>query len=487
MFPLRKIGRFGLFDLTSGINQLINQVTTSNIYIFMEGSYSQLENWWKDLQAKFEDSNFFRSIPVCMIIRGRCRKYKILDGFKMKRISHSIDCGGVTKFQCVILINDQLIWKSPSKSLISWKFMDFIDPTNKGRVVDPPNNPSSFLFNPSNWQHEIVLPSVFSSTGWAERKLMPKEMYRILEFPISMDILLNQTYLLKKDFLSEAFSEVLKTSPSNVLMRILESFERFPKIVSKTETSLSSKEEPLFSSIISGNFSKEEKRDKKSVKVDNAKAPVHLWNSRIFKNYQPEKHDAPLEVLREKLAFKWYQRNLWRSFRSYMQGEYGKNWYLVIIKLRRKNRPRLTQSLRELMRDGEVGVDALERAVSSNWWEWTHGSTLFFWRWPRCCRRDARDGSIFPWKIFPFPKYMVPQKYPKNNKEKELVIEKVKSPIKRGYISPGLVKSLWGFFSVPKGDDDIRIVYDMIKCGLNACLWSPRFFLPVPESLFDTI
>ena len=67
------------------------------------------------------------------------------------------------------------------------------------------------------------------------------------------------------------------------------------------------------------------------------------------------------------------------------------------------------------------------------------------------------------------------------------MIEKVKSPISRGYISSGEVKSLSGFFSVPKGEDDIRIVYDMTKCGLNACLWSPRFFLPVPDSLFDAI
>lgn len=127
------------------------------------------------------------------------------------------------------------------------------------------------------------------------------------------------------------------------------------------------------------------------------------------------------------------------------------------------------------MKDCEVGADALERAVSANWWEWTHGSTLFFWRWPRYCRRDARDGSSLPWKIFPLPRYRVPQKYPKNEKERELMIEKVKSPISRGYISSGEVKSLSGFFSVPKGEDDIRIVYDMTKCGLNACLWSPRF------------
>ena len=27
----------------------------------------------------------------------------------------------------------------------------------------------------------------------------------------------------------------------------------------------------------------------------------------------------------------------------------------------------------------------------------------------------------------------------------------------------------------------------MTKCGLNAALWSPRFYLPTPDSIFDSI
>lgn len=82
---------------------------------------------------------------------------------------------------------------------------------------------------------------------------------------------------------------------------------------------------------------------------------------------------------------------------------------------------------------------------------------------------------------------MTPQKYPKDKREKELIILKIKPPIDRRYTTDGLVRSLSGFFSVPKGDNDIRRVYDMTKCGLNACLLSPRFFLPSPDSLFDAI
>ena len=102
-------------------------------------------------------------------------------------------------------------------------------------------------------------------------------------------------------------------------------------------------------------------------------------------------------------------------------------------------------------------------------------------------RRDARDGSTFPWKISRMPSYKVPQKYPVDTFERQLMIDKVLVPIRHGYIGPGTVLNLSGFFSVPKGPTDIWLVYDMTKCGLNKCLWAPRFYLPVPDSLFVSI
>ena len=48
--------------------------------------------------------------------------------------------------------------------------------------------------------------------------------------------------------------------------------------------------------------------------------------------------------------------------------------------------------------------------------------------------------------------------------------EKISKVRERGYIQPGKVNSLTGFFAIPKGDDDIRIVYDATACGLNESL-----------------
>jgi hypothetical protein len=61
--------------------------------------------------------------------------------------------------------------------------------------------------------------------------------------------------------------------------------------------------------------------------------------------------------------------------------------------------------------------------------------------------------------------------------------EKLDAPISKAYRAPGKVLSLTSFFSVPKGEDDVRIIYDASKSGLNAVLWAPSFQLPISETL----
>jgi hypothetical protein len=60
----------------------------------------------------------------------------------------------------------------------------------------------------------------------------------------------------------------------------------------------------------------------------------------------------------------------------------------------------------------------------------------------------------------------------------ELMRAKVVKVRKRGYVSPGVVTNGTHYFSVPKGLDDIRMVYNGTSCGLNDVLWAPRFGLP---------
>jgi hypothetical protein len=53
---------------------------------------------------------------------------------------------------------------------------------------------------------------------------------------------------------------------------------------------------------------------------------------------------------------------------------------------------------------------------------------------------------------------------------------------KLDYITTGTVRSGTHFFCVPKGDSDIRLVYNGTGCGLNANVWAPRFGLPMVKN-----
>lgn len=118
-----------------------------------------------------------------------------------------------------------------------------------------------------------------------------------------------------------------------------------------------------------------------------------------------------------------------------------------------------------------------------SWWEWSAGSTLFFWRWPRRLWKSVRDGI----KVFvdkrKLPEYRKPPSWPKDEKQHEKLIEKLRKVRDRKYIRHGYVKSLTGYFAVPKAGTDIRVVYDATKCGLNDAVWAPNFFLPTVDSI----
>jgi hypothetical protein len=51
----------------------------------------------------------------------------------------------------------------------------------------------------------------------------------------------------------------------------------------------------------------------------------------------------------------------------------------------------------------------------------------------------------------------------------------------------GLVKSLTTFFGVPKGEDNMRVVYDGSLPGLNSSLCCPCFMLPNTNSHLRTV
>jgi len=76
----------------------------------------------------------------------------------------------------------------------------------------------------------------------------------------------------------------------------------------------------------------------------------------------------------------------------------------------------------------------------------------------------------------------VPQRVerdPELRKAMRAKLEKVKN---LRCIQPGTMTSLTSYFSVPKGDSDLRMVYDGTKRGLNDSMWAPWFALPTIET-----
>ncbi|KAL7565118.1 hypothetical protein ACA910_005125 [Epithemia clementina (nom. ined.)] len=69
----------------------------------------------------------------------------------------------------------------------------------------------------------------------------------------------------------------------------------------------------------------------------------------------------------------------------------------------------------------------------------------------------------------------------------KMISEKILDVRMKGYVAPGTCTATKNFFAVPKGDSDIRMVYDGTKSGLNESLYAPWFPLPDTEGLIRTL
>ncbi len=130
--------------------------------------------------------------------------------------------------------------------------------------------------------------------------------------------------------------------------------------------------------------------------------------------------------------------------------------------------------------DWLAGRDCVWHCAESSWWEWDMGSRPMHWRWKEDYHTTIRDGLPL-WFISTPPEYKVPQRGEIDVALREKIKEKLRKVRERRYLQPGPIKALTSFFTVPKGDDDIRVVYNGTKSGLNDCLWAPWFRLPTVE------
>jgi hypothetical protein len=370
----------------------------------------------------------------------------------------------------------------------------------------------------------LTLPVVYKSphfcrTGWGFRSLSLKELACSFDLPspahssVDCCALLQHLFPLKllevplQYVLSSLQGKlVIPSAPTSLLASV-----RVPS-AALVSCSIGQTWLPSLKMFLPDSWSDESLISDKAAKSDEAAVPVHLWDRRITLLF-PHLDAAALAGFR-RLGLLWQRKYMLNQFRSYLASKFGPNWLARLLRVRafakslvvaaikakhlrgegpppRKrikggltfspalSPPTKTELLLHL--DGEAGCQVLHRFLGGQWWDWKAGSSLAFWRWNGDEQiNDARDGMRVYVKDT-LPENRVPQRPPKPC-DLLLMIEKLDKVLGRGYISAGWVSSLTSYFAVPKGEFDIRLVYDGTASGLNESLWSPSFWLPNSKS-----
>jgi hypothetical protein len=160
---------------------------------------------------------------------------------------------------------------------------------------------------------------------------------------------------------------------------------------------------------------RQDDRDLKAVKADDAEAPVWLWNDAIRDGLQEdpinrghtlETVDEALEAFRRFLLHRKCRLGVTRSFFTHLKIEHPElqasdrvevrahlEWVVAAGRFQWKYRwrPRFGRSTykawwngfwENTQADKEPGRDAIWRIAEASWWEWDAGSAPIYWRWP---------------------------------------------------------------------------------------------------------
>jgi hypothetical protein len=244
------------------------------------------------------------------------------------------------------------------------------------------------------------------------------------------------------------------------------------------------------------------KRKRKAIKADDAVVPEFLWEEHLLQDcptpwvvVERTRLQQGIVLLRTRML-KWWKRRVARSFLAWLKREYpalkeAETYHVAVVRYD-GNRYVWTSGNGEtgnlegvrgykqwwkermLLANADLrpGADAVRRAAESSWWNWNDGSRPFHWRWPRWYQSTIRDGLKVHFQGKK-PAYRKAQRCSPDEATRRKMREKLKAVRDRRYIAPGFVKSLTSFFSVPKGDDGVRMVYNGSESGLNDAIWVP--------------
>ena len=218
-----------------------------------------------------------------------------------------------------------------------------------------------------------------------------------------------------------------------------------------------------------------------ATKADNAEVQVQFWNQRLLSKLEflseveEEKISNALSTLCT-FALRVWRRRILLSFIEYCRIYHIMHWSAYVHK-----GARILYT--GLLRDIEAGRDCLYYVSKATCWEWKGGSRTLFWRWPFAFRAHVRDCLPIFWNTRKRPDSKKLQSEITDSETKIIMKQKIESVREKKYIQKGHVKSLISYFSVPKGDNDVRMVYDGTASGFNSHIWVPSFGLPTISTL----
>ncbi len=494
---------------------------------FLSGSLNFVSSCLNDLPS---------TTPVVIWLFPTMRRHPDVKGTNVQWVTiHHSQVGGVTNISGQFgLINLGPFKVEPDP--VTRTLAHIIKHSERPIPCDPDNCDTQLCYRLSDrlslhrLRQPVLMSTPFSRSGWGKRKLLPGELAHAFELP---------SFVLWDDHHPNAIVplQLLRVTMDHTLtVLVVKPAGAHPTLPVRISPEIDVTTRPSDQVFLPGMRKwlpgswADAPIASKAAKADNAQIDVSPWHRRI--SLVLPCSSATLETL-EGFCLGLWRRRLVRSFREYLIATYGPAWqrrlwtlsgidhlsghrrsagddFVVADRsLLRCSKTRKLETgrgggigglgevgnndvreeagndfanVRELGRDVTLGRAVLSQVLSGTWWDWSKGSSLIFWRWNGPDQvRAARDGmSIFVQRPLPRGRQLKPLNL--NLEQKTLVADKLESMKLKSYLEPGFVSNALHFFAVPKGDSDIRVVFDGTSSGLNETLWAPNFYLPTAQA-----
>ena len=480
--------RLSLFNTTIsrlGLNKFKFDFTAMDLpastIVLVSGSFA----FFNDVRDRFQ------SFPIVFLLDSHFTKRKLpSSGLALRRLSH-VECGGASNFKCVIGYHN--CNHSPITTSVRRVIKHYLNfgtrPAPLSQTMPPTYTPAHLL-SVHHLQQPVVYSTNFIASGVGQRQLSVTELGLI--FGLSEMVASTTTQACYPfppiQCLSAALSPLLShhivhTPTKTPMLQISDAPQPTHTFIKDLNLHL-----PL-------SWSQVDYTADVSAKSDDAEPVFRHWNERVTLILPRAK--SLLDPLRRLLLTRTFRR-MYNEFFSYLRYKHD-NWKYLLLESQRLNRggddnhnfSPPTSAVLEFRRDWLAGLHVLSTYLHSSYFGWDRGSTLIFWRWPPSLRHIARDG-FKPFQWGNLPSYLRKPR-PLALEQRSLFFSKVRKFIDRCYISPNAphadqnITSTIDYFAVPKGDSDLRPVFNGTTCGLNFVIWAPNFWLPTSNSMIESL